>query len=115
MPLLPKSEKLKNKLIEQLSRQVEKEMTAQLKKILSVHLKRRGIKFMDAMGIVTLDISARQGWYYVISDDDAYLNQGTRSYPVPEKKWIKEIQELIGDYMELNQYCHAINDIVFTV
>lgn len=115
MKYLPKSEAAYDAMIAKLAIRTEREVKKQLQKLLKGHLKNRTVKFVDAMGSTTVDISSRHGGWYIINSCDVWL-QGAASYEVNSftwvdevnSPWMKPVMDLISEYNEIAERHFAV-------
>lgn len=114
MQYLQKVDKLQDQQISELSELTEKLVRANLHKILFPHLKGRRVRFIDAMGICSVDIEHRRGGNYVVAVNDVWYSPPANLYGYTAlcnpkcPDWIKDIQRLIQEYDELTRNQFAI-------
>ncbi len=115
MKYLQKTNAAYEAMIEKLAVRAELETKKHLQKLLKGHLRNRTVKFVDAMGSTTVEISNRNGGWYIINSCDMWM-QGAKSYEVnsftwvdeENSPWIKPVMALISEYNEIAERHFAI-------
>lgn len=113
MTYLRHSEKLKDRFLSELQEKLHLEVQARLIELLAGHLKRRKVRFIDAMGSSTIDISSRWGRGYYVVTSDSIRHSGTErigwSY-LGERppQFLQDVQKLIQEYIDVAENLVAI-------
>lgn len=106
MTYLTHSEALKDRFLSEFQTLLSNEVETRLRALLQDHLRGRKVRFIDAMGSSTIDISSRWGkGYYVITADSIWHSGEERigwSY-LGERppQFLKDVQNLIQDYIDM--------------